>query len=66
MFTHTCIVYTVAELKAEASKIEHETELECLTNAREAEIMFNREQNELEVSKAKQLSSIEVRVLCAH
>ena len=50
----------VAELKAEAARIEHETELDCQSHAREAEINFIREQNELEVSKAKQLSIIEV------
>ena len=51
----------MAELKAEAARIEHETELKCQTQAREAEIDFIREQNELEVSKAKELSVIEVR-----
>ena len=51
---------TVAELKAEASRIEHETTLECQTQAREAEINFIREQNELEIVKAKELSAIEV------
>lgn len=50
----------MAELKAEAARIEHETELECQTQAREAEINFIREQNELEISKAKDLSTIEV------
>lgn len=50
----------VAELKAEAARIEHETELDCQTQAREAEINFVREQNLLEVSKAKELSTIEV------
>ena len=51
----------MAELKAEAARIEHETELDCQTHAREAEIKFIREQNELEISKAKELSTIEVR-----
>lgn len=51
----------MAELKAEAAHIEHETELKCQTQAREAEVNFIREQNELEVSKAKELSVIEVR-----
>ena len=51
---------TVAELKAEAAHIQHETELECQTQAREAEIKFIREQNELEISRAKELSAIEV------
>lgn len=50
----------MAELKAEAARIEHETELDCQSQAREAEINFIREQNELEVSKAKELSIIEV------
>lgn len=53
-------VYTVAELKAEAARIEMTTELECQKNTREAEIQFLREQNELEISKAKELGSIEV------
>lgn len=51
----------MAELKAEAARIEHETDLDCQSQAREAEINFIREQNELEVSKAKELSIIEVR-----
>lgn len=50
----------MAELKAEAARIEHETELDCQSQARGAEINFIREQNELEVSKAKELSIIEV------
>ena len=37
-----------------------ETELECRTESQEAEITFVREQNELEIQKAKELSSIEV------
>ena len=37
-----------------------ETELECRTQSQEAEILFLREQNELEVQKAKELSGIEV------
>jgi hypothetical protein len=35
-----------------------ETELDCPSQAREAEISIIREQNELEVSKAKELSVI--------
>jgi len=50
----------LAELKAEAARIEMETELECRTQSQEAEIKFVREQNELEIQKAKELSSIEV------
>lgn len=50
----------MAELRAEAAHIEHETELDCQTQAREAEIKFIQEQNELEISKAKELSAIEV------
>lgn len=53
-------VHVVAELKAEAARVEMTTELECQKKAREAEIQFLREQNELEISKAKELGSIEV------
>lgn len=59
-YTHT-LCLAVAELKAEAVRIETGMELECQNNAREAEIQFLREQNELEIGKAKQLGSIEVR-----
>lgn len=52
----------VAELKAEAARIESETELGCQTQAREAEIAFVREQNNLLVSKSKALSTVEVHV----
>ena len=52
--------YAVAELKAEAARIESESELECQTQAREAEVAFLREQNQLEVTKAAALSSVEV------
>lgn len=52
----------MAELKAEAVRIESETELECQTQAREAEISFVREQNNLLVSKSKALSKVEVCV----
>ena len=58
-FTH-CIVAIVAELKAEAVRIESETELECQVEAREAEVSFIREQNELEIEKAKALTQVEV------
>lgn len=57
---HAFYLHTVAELKAEASRIESESELECQTQAREAEVAFLREQNQLEVSKAAALSSVEV------
>ena len=50
----------VAELKANAAQIESETQLECLVQAKDAEIAYLREQNELEVAKAKALSIIEV------
>lgn len=53
----------VAELKAEAAHIESQTELECQTLAREAENAFLREQNNLEVSKAKALSKVEVSLV---
>lgn len=53
----------MAELKAEAVRIETGTEFECQKNAREAEIQFLREQNELEITKARELGSIEVRLL---
>lgn len=48
-----------AKLKAQASKIEAESELERLTRAREAETKFVREQDELEIQKAKEMSNIE-------
>ena len=56
-----CCVCTVAELKAEAVRVETGAELECQTNVREAEIQFMREQNELEIGKARELGSIEVQ-----
>ena len=40
--------------------MELDTELECQERAREAEILFLRQQNELEVTRAKQLGAIEV------
>lgn len=52
----------MAELKAEAARVESEADLDCQTQAREAEVGFVREQNQLEVTKAKELSNIEVRV----
>ena len=53
---------TVAELKAEAARIETNVELDCQTRAREAEIQFLKEQNELETTKARELGTIEVSV----
>jgi major vault protein len=50
----------LAELKAEAIRIETNADLECQQNAREAEIQFLREQNDLEISKARELGLIEV------
>jgi len=50
----------VAELKAKAAEIESETELSCQTAARDAEITFLQEQNQLEVARAKAMSSIQV------
>ncbi|XP_067937582.1 major vault protein-like [Watersipora subatra] len=49
-----------AKLKAEAVKIDAESELERLSNARSAENKYIAEQNELEVSKAERMSEIEV------
>ena len=53
-------LHAVAELRAEAARIESESELECQVLAREAEINFVREQNNLIVTKAKALSRVEV------
>ena len=50
----------MAELKAEAARLELDTELDCQQLAREAEIHFICQQNELEVAKARQLGAIEV------
>ena len=50
-----------ARLKAQAMKIESESELERLGQAREAEIKFVREQNEIEIGKSKEITAIEVR-----
>ncbi len=52
----------MAELKAEAARVESEADLDCQAQAREAEVGFTREQNLLEVTKAKELSNIEVRL----
>ena len=60
------LLLSVAELKAEAARIELETELACQTQSQEAEIQFLREQNELEILKAKELSNIEVSLRVNH
>lgn len=49
----------IARLKAEASRIEAEAELSRLKLAREAEIKFLRDQNELDISKKSDMSRIE-------
>jgi major vault protein len=51
--------FRIARLKAEATRIEAEAELSRLKLAREAEIKFVREQNELEISKKSDMSKIE-------
>lgn len=48
-----------SKLKAQASKIDSESELERLTQAREAELKFLKEQNEIEIHKTKDMSTIE-------
>ncbi|XP_064391610.1 major vault protein-like [Halichondria panicea] len=48
-----------AKLKSQATKIEAESELERLTSAREAETKYVREQNDLEISKSKEMAVIE-------
>nr|XP_058948197.1 major vault protein-like isoform X1 [Pocillopora verrucosa]XP_058948198.1 major vault protein-like isoform X1 [Pocillopora verrucosa] len=48
-----------AKLKAEAAKIEAESELQRLSKTREAELKYQHEQNTLDVTKAKEMSSIE-------
>ncbi|XP_065921043.1 major vault protein-like [Dysidea avara] len=50
----------LAELKAEAAKIELDQELESQEQMQTAEVAFQREQNELEIARAKELSTIEV------
>ncbi|XP_013774778.1 major vault protein-like isoform X1 [Limulus polyphemus] len=50
-----------AKLKAEALRIEAETELERLTRARQAEIQYLQEQNNLEVKKAEKLADIDIQ-----
>jgi major vault protein len=48
-----------ARLKAEAMKIEAESELERLTSARAAENKYVREQNEMDIAKSRELAEIE-------
>ena len=50
-----------ARLKAQALKIEAESELERLTAAREAESKYVQQQNEMEIGKSKEMVAIEVR-----
>lgn len=50
-----------AKLKAEAVKIEATSELERLTAAREAELKYNSEQNDLVIEKEKAMTAIEVQ-----
>ena len=49
-----------AKLKAEAMKIEPTSELERLTLAREAEMNFVKEQNNMDITKARDMLEIEV------
>lgn len=49
-----------AKLKSMASKIEAESELDRLTQAREAELKYLSEQNRMELGKAQELSAIEI------
>ena len=49
----------IARLRAEASHIEAEAELSRLKLAREAEIKFLRDQNELDITKKSEMSRIE-------
>ncbi|XP_019849381.1 PREDICTED: major vault protein-like isoform X1 [Amphimedon queenslandica] len=50
----------LAKLKAESTRIEMEAELTCQTKMQEAEVQFLREQSELQIKRAKDLSNIEV------
>jgi major vault protein len=49
-----------AELKAEASKIEIESEMNRLKARRDAELKYLSEKYELELHKAKQMAEIEI------
>ncbi|KAJ7381629.1 hypothetical protein OS493_040025, partial [Desmophyllum pertusum] len=48
-----------AKLKAEAAKIEAESELQRLSKTREAELKYQHEQDTLDVTKTKEMSTIE-------
>ena len=52
-----------AKLKAEAMKIKAVSELECLSGTRKAEMNFVKEQNNMEINKARAMSEIEVGTL---
>ncbi len=52
-------MFFIARLKAQANRIEADAELARLKLAREAEIKFVREQNELEINKKSEMSRIE-------
>merc|ERR1712154_139605 len=49
-----------ARLKAQATKIEAESDLERLTSARDAELKYISEQNKMELGKAQEMSTIEI------
>lgn len=49
-----------ARLKAQAVKIESESELERLTAARNAETLYIKEQNEMELAKVRRMADIEI------
>jgi major vault protein len=49
-----------ARLKAQASKIEADSELDRLTQARNAELAYSKEQNVVEITKQTQITEIEV------
>ena len=49
-----------ARLKSQAVKIEADSELERLTQARNAELEYSKEQAELEISKSTRMTDIEV------
>merc|ERR1712168_728659 len=48
-----------AKLRAQAAKIEADAELERLTAARDAELLFIKEQNNVEIEKAQKSADIE-------
>ncbi len=50
-----------AKLKAQATKIEAESDLERLTNSRGAEMKYCKEQNEMEINKSREFCDIEVQ-----